>query len=84
MKKLNIKRWSVELIIVGILLIPIFFFLIWIFDNTAYTQELDFIRKCLVGISIGIMMILVWLLGQGMIISNLLREIKEMIEKKLK
>lgn len=73
--KKHVKRWYIELLMLGVLLVPIWFFILWIQDSTSLDPAGEFLRKALVGIVAGVLAIAIWVLGSSVIIINILRDI---------
>ena len=78
---LRVNRWKVELIFLGIMLIPIWFFILWLSQTTSINADEELVKKTLVGIVGGVLGIAIWVLGSSVIIINLLRDILQEIRK---
>ncbi len=85
LKKRNfyISRWGFELLLLGILLVPVWHFISWTFEIPTLTSDAELIRKSQTGIVAGVMGIGIWFLGVSVIIINLLRDIKMLLEKEV-
>lgn len=76
-KKFHIKRWHFELIILGLLLIPIMFFIAWLQQTTEIRSDSVMARRLLMGIVAGVLGQAIWFLGVSVLAINLLKEILE-------
>ena len=84
LRKFYISRWGVELLLLGILLVPVWQFISWLYTSTSMNVDAEFIKKAMLGTVAGIMGIAIWILGASVIIINLLRDIKILMEKNVK
>ncbi len=77
LRKFHLKRWHFELIILGLLLIPIMFFILWLQQTTEITSDSEMARRLLLGIVAGVLGQAIWILGVSVLAINLLKEILE-------
>ncbi len=76
-RKFHLKRWHFELIILGLLLIPIMFFILWLQQTTEIISDSIMARRLLMGIVAGVLGQAIWFLGVSVLAINLLKEILE-------
>ena len=82
-KKIKIRRWNVEMILLGFMLVPIMLFTMWMLQiNSRPDADVELVRKTLTGISVGVIGLLIWMLGASVIIINILIDILSALEEK--
>jgi hypothetical protein len=79
--KRSIKRWHIELMLLGLLITPIFFLFAWIQAESMSQYGSDLVRRALIGIVSGILGMAIWVLGASVIIINILKELLDEVKK---
>lgn len=74
-RNIRIKRWHAELLLVGFLLIPIMFFVVWLQQTSSGVQtDAMAAKKLLMGIAAGVLGQAIWLLGVSVLGINLMKD----------
>lgn len=75
LRNVRIKRWHAELLLIGFLLIPIMFFVVWLQQTTSGVQtDAMAAKKLLMGIAAGVLGQAIWLLGVSVLGINLMKD----------
>ncbi len=77
----KIRRWHVELIILGMIIAPMMWMIVWIQEQSAAVFDSDGIRRALLGIASGVIGLGIWVLGASVIIINILKEMLSELQK---
>lgn len=72
LKQIKINRWYVELILLGIILIPIWILILWIQQRDGINSDSELVKRALIGICAGILGLAIWVLGASVIVINIL------------
>ncbi len=71
----NIKRWNIELVMLGLMLVPLMMLMSWVLTTSGIGADIELIRRTLIATSLGVICLLIWILGTSVIIINLLKDI---------
>lgn len=74
LKKIRITRWHAELAMLGILLIPVMYLIMWIEQSSGTWDTALFSQKLLIGVVAGVLGLAVWVLGGTVIVVNILKD----------
>ncbi|MBL6991549.1 MAG: hypothetical protein ISR65_17320 [Bacteriovoracaceae bacterium] len=77
----KVQRKTVELVILGLLLVPIFFFINWIQQTINDPTDHELIKRVFIGIFVGVIGLGIWVLGISIIMVNILMDIKTGVNK---
>ncbi len=80
-KNIKVRRWHAELLLLGFLLIPIMFFILWLQQATSGVQtDAEVGKNLLLGVAAGVLGQAIWFLGVSVLGINLMKDMLDQIK----